>query len=359
VDYKNRIPRVCSRFKEHEIEAILVSQPENLFYLSGCEGLEGYLLITEKQKLLITDFRYIELAKKRSFDFDLVQIKGKMADWLPELIKDNNIRNLGFEGSHLTVSAFGQISDIIKKSEPEIRLLPVNGLIESLRAVKDADEIKRISKAVNITDLTFKYVEEILRPGLTEKDLSWKIERFMRENGSQPIPFELIVAAGPNSALPHAKSSDYEIKAGEPIVIDIGSKFESYGSDLTRTFIIGKPDEKFKNIYQTVQLAQVTAISQIKSGISGKEADSFARNIINLASYGEAFGHSLGHGIGLVTHESPNLGPNSTDTLMEGMVFTVEPGIYISGWGGIRIEDDVVIENGKAKSLSSAPKFIF
>jgi Xaa-Pro aminopeptidase len=356
---KNRINRLREKLAEKEIDAILVSQPENLFYLSGCEGLEGYLLITEQKEILITDFRYVEQAQKQSPDYAIFEIKGKMADWLPELLNSLNIKALGYESSHLTVSAFEQISEIFNKTKPESRLVPLNGIIESLRSVKDSEEIERISRAVKITDSVYEYLETVLRPGVTEIALAWEIEKFMRDNGSQPVPFDLIVAAGPNSAMPHAKPTEYKIKPGDPVVIDIGSKYQYYGSDLTRTMPAGRPDDKFKNIYSIVLDAQQTAISQIKAGMTGNEADSIARNIIARAGYGESFGHSLGHGIGLVTHENPRLGQNSPDILTDGMVFTVEPGIYLSGWGGIRIEDDILIENGIARVLSSSRKIYF
>jgi Xaa-Pro aminopeptidase len=356
---KKRIQLLRGKFAKNKIEAILVSQPENLFYLSGCEGLEGYLLITEGQTILVTDFRYIEQAQRQSPDFEIYQIKGKMTDWLPALFSNLNIKRLGFESSHLTLSVFKQIAGILKKVESKPRLRPVNGLIESLRAVKDAEEVGRIIEAIKITDSVYAYVEDILQPGMTEIELAWKIEKFMREHGSQTVPFELIVAAGANSALPHARPSGYVIQKGEPVVIDIGSKYRFYGSDLTRTFFTGKPDETFRKIYTTVLQAQQTAISNIKAGMSGSEADSIARDIISKAGHGEAFGHSLGHGIGLVTHENPRLGQNSPDILEEGMVFTLEPGIYLSGWGGIRIEDDIIIEKGRTRVLSSAPKMRF
>jgi Xaa-Pro aminopeptidase len=359
LNIKNRIKSLRRKFAENKIEAILVSQPENLYYLSGCEGLEGYLLITEDRNILITDFRYIEQSQRQSPDYEIFQIKGKMADWLTGLFGSVRLNRLGFESSHLTVSALKQISSLIKKVESNPRLLPVNGLIESLRAVKDSEEIKRISSAIKITDAVLEYIPEILQPGITEKELAWNIERFMREHGSQPVPFELIAAAGPNSAMPHAKPSDYVIKKNEPVVIDIGSKSRFYGSDLTRTFFTGAPDETFRKTYDIVLTAQNAAISRIKAGMTGAEADSIARDVISQAGYGETFGHSLGHGIGLVTHENPRLGQNSQDILKEGMVFTIEPGIYLSGWGGIRIEDDIVVENGKARVLSSAPKIIF
>jgi Xaa-Pro aminopeptidase len=339
---------------EKQIDALLVSQPENLFYLSGCEGLEGYLLISGKRILMLTDFRYVEQAERQSPECEIFRISGKMAEWLPGLFADSEIRRLGFESNHLPVSSFNQIAEILKPTGVE--LIAQNNLIEGIRTVKDKSEVEKIMRAARITDAVYDHVEAVLRPGLTELGLAWEIEKFMRDNGSQPVPFELIVAAGPNSALPHAKPGNYVIKPNEPIVIDIGSKVEYYGSDLTRTVYIGKPDETFKKVYNTVLEAQQTAIAGIKPGMTGAEADAVARQVIARAGYGDAFGHSLGHGIGLVTHEKPTVGPNSTDILSEGMVFTVEPGIYISGWGGVRIEDDVVIENGKLRVISSGRK---
>jgi len=178
----------------------------------------------------------------------------------------------------------------------------------------------------------------------------------MRENGSQSLPFDIIVASGPNSALPHAKPSPRAIQSGEPIIIDIGARVDGYGSDLSRTICPGIPDNTFNKIYDIVLGAQLTAIAMIKEGMTGEEADSLARVVIAEAGYSEAFGHSLGHGIGLVPHELPHLGPNSSGNLLDGMVFTIEPGIYLPGWGGVRIEDVVIIENGKLRVVSKAKK---
>ncbi|MFC1941270.1 M24 family metallopeptidase, partial [Chloroflexota bacterium] len=179
---------------------------------------------------------------------------------------------------------------------------------------------------------------------------------FMRENGSQTIPFDAIVASGPNSALPHAKPSQRQIESREPVLMDIGARIEGYSSDISRTICLGTPDDTFKKVYDTVLGAQLAAIAIIKEGMSGEEADSMARTVIEEAGYGEAFGHSLGHGVGLAPHEKPRLGPKSTELLTSGMVFTVEPGIYLTGWGGVRIEDLVVMEDSKVRALSRAKK---
>ena len=353
---QDRINRLRRQFSEHKIDAFLISQPENLYYLSGCEGLEGYLLITEDQAVIVTDFRYVEQAQRQSPEYAIFRISGKMAEWLPTLLKDRHLKSLGFESGFATVAFFEQLNSNLKNLPHGPSLVPINGVVENLRAIKDAEEIGAIEKAAHLTDAVLAHIEKILAPGLTERQVAWEIEKYLREHGSQSVPFELIVAAGPNSALPHARPSDRPIKAGEPILVDIGARYNFYISDLTRTFCIGRPDDTFRKVYDIVLKAQMTAIENIQPGMTGAEADSLARRVISEAGYADSFGHGLGHGIGLITHENPRVSLNSTDILTEGMVFTIEPGIYISGWGGVRIEDDIVIENGKIRVVSSARK---
>jgi Xaa-Pro aminopeptidase len=351
-----RLQKLRRKLSESNLDALLISQPDNIFYLSDCEGLEGYLLVTQDTFVVVTDFRYIEQVERQSPNCRICRITGKMEDWLPDLLAGLPLQRLGFESSHLSFAAYQQISEIMQRARPDLELVPAKGLVEALRMVKDRDEIDLIVKAARIADAAFAHIEKVIRAGMTEKELAWELERFLRENGSQTVPFEIIVASGANAALPHARPSDYQIREGEPVVIDFGAKYNGYGSDLTRTLCAGQPDTTFKRVYDIVLNAQQAAISGIRSGMTGQEADAIAREVIRNAGYGDAFGHSLGHGIGLVTHEGPRLGPNSSDVLADGMVFTVEPGIYLSGWGGIRIEDDVVLENGTIRVISSARK---
>jgi Xaa-Pro aminopeptidase len=357
MNIQNRLQKLRQQLALKKVEALLVSQPDNLFYLSGCEGLEGFLLITPGENILVTDFRYIEQAQRQSPDYRIFRIEGKMAAWLPNLIKDLGLHSLGFESQHLNYFSYQQIVKILETAEPKLETVPLDSLVESLRQVKEAEEIERMSEAARIADAAILHAEKVLHSGMTELELAWQIEKFMRENGSQPVPFELIVAAGPNSALPHAKPSGYRIEAGEPIVIDIGAKSRWYGSDITRTLYFGKPTDTFKKVYSTVLHAQQRAIAGIQAGMTGKQADLLARQVITEAGYGDSFGHSLGHGLGLVTHEKPGVGPGSDDLLTEGMVFSIEPGIYLSGWGGVRIEDDALIDNGKIRLITAAPKY--
>jgi len=356
LEVTNRLKKLRSKFAAKEIDGIFVSQPENRYYLSGFDGSAGYLLITPENTVLATDFRYIEQVKEQAPDYQVFQITSNISDWFPRLVSELNLSRLGFETEHVTFALYRQLSDILNKTQSRLQLVPVDGLVESLRAIKEPEEIELITKAVEITDRAFEYIKDMIRYRMTEKDVAWEIEKFMRENGSQSIAFDVIVASGPNSALPHAKPSQRQINFGEPIVMDIGARFGGYCSDLTRTICLGKSNDTFNKIYDTVLGAQLAALAIIKGDMSGSEADSLARTVIEEAGYGEAFGHSLGHGVGLVPHEQPRLGPNSTEVLTSGMVFSVEPGIYLPGWGGVRIEDLVVMEDGKIRVLSKASK---
>jgi Xaa-Pro aminopeptidase len=351
-----RVPKLRRLFGAGKIDGIFITQAENRRYLSGFHGTAGYLFITPKKAVLATDFRYIEQAGSEAPDFKILRIGGNMAEWLPGLLSDSAIHRLGFESSDVTHSFHRQLQDVLKKKGVSVKLVPVNGLVESLRAVKDDGEIELIKKASAITDKSFNNVSRRIKAGMTESQVAWEMEKNMRENGSQALPFDIIVGSGPNSALPHAKPSDRVIRDGEPVVIDMGAKVGGYASDLSRTLCAGQPDAQFKKVYNTVLEAQMTAISKIKAGMTGHEADNIAREIIVKAGYGEAFGHSLGHGVGLAEHESPRLGPGSKDVLSNGMVFTVEPGIYLTGWGGVRIEDTVVMEKGKVIPITGATK---
>jgi len=354
----DRLPKLRRGLTERGVDALLISQPENRYYLSGFSGSAGFLLITPQDAVLATDSRYTEQARTQATDYKLFQIAGDTADWLPELVAGLNIRRLGFEAGYITFATYQQFSDILSKAQPRLNLIPVDGLVESLRAIKEPGEIELITRAVELTDKLFEYIAGTIHPGVTEREVAWEIERFLREGGSEAMPFDIIVASGPNSALPHAQPSSRAIGASEPIVIDVGARYESYTSDMSRTICIGSRDDTFNRVYDTVLRAQEEAIARIEEGMTGDQADSLSRRVIEQAGYGDAFGHSLGHGIGLATHEQPRLGPRSSDRLSEGAVFTIEPGIYLAGWGGVRLEDDVVMENGKVRVISKAGRTI-
>jgi Xaa-Pro aminopeptidase len=352
----NRINRLRRKLAEQELDGLFVSQPENRYYLSGFDGSTGYLLITEDDVILATDFRYIEQVKRQSPDYRIFRIAGEVKTWLQELASSLRGRKLGIESRHMTLAMYRQMNDIMDKMEPAIKLVPTEEVVESLRAVKEAEEIELMNRAVRIGDEAFQHIEGIIHAGMTEREVAWEIEKFMKEKGSQALPFDIIVASGPNSALPHAKPSERAIKEGEPVLFDFGARVDGYCSDLSRTICLGSPDDTFKKVYDIVLGAQLAAIAMIKTGMTGEQADSLARTIIAEAGHVEAFGHALGHGVGLAAHEAPRLGPGSAEVLENGMVFSVEPGVYLPGWGGVRTEDLVTLENGELKVLSKARK---
>jgi len=352
----NRLQKLRQHLAVQGLDALLVSQSQNRRYLSGFTGSTGWLLISATVSAIAVDFRYVEQVGTESPDFEVLHIKGDLPHWLPSLVADFGIKKLGFEANHITVAIYQQLCNAMSQGQHQLQLIPTAGIVESLRATKEPAEIKSIIEAAALADAAVNYARTIVQPGMGEREIAWELEEFVREKGSEAIPFDFIVASGPNSAMPHARPTKRIVAKGEPILLDIGARVEGYCSDLSRTLCIGDEDKTFSKIYNIVLGAQLTALATITAGISGEQADKLGRSIIEQANYGEAFGHGLGHGIGLETHESPRLGHGSTDVLAEAMVFSVEPGVYIPGWGGVRIEDTVVVENGKIRSLTQADK---
>ena len=345
--------------QENELDAILISTPENRRYLSGFSGSAGYLLISQAEAILCTDFRYVEQAGKQAPLFRVERIGGSGGlDWFPKLAGELKARRIGFEAQNLTVAAHKALSDAIQASDNGSRpeLLATSALVDMIRAVKDQDELALMTRAVEIADQALEEVVAQVRPGMTETEIAWRLEKSMREKGAESISFDTIVGVGPNGALPHHHPDDTVVVSGQPIVIDMGAKYQGYCSDMTRTIVVGEPDETFHKVYDTVLSAQLKAEEEVRAGMSGGDIDAISRKVIEDAGYGDNFGHSLGHGIGLAVHEYPRVGPNAEGALEEGMVFTIEPGIYLSGWGGVRIEDMVVLENGRARVLTKAHK---
>jgi len=349
-----RLQKLRTILSEKNIQALLISQPENRYYLSNFSGSAGYLLIMQDKQLLSTDFRYVEQVKRQSPAYSLFEIKGEMTKWFPEFIDGLGLKELFFEAEDVIFDKYTKLKEILALLGVEFK--PSSGIVETIRAVKEPGEIALIERAVAVSDTAIEHIRKAARPGMTELQIAWEIEKFMREHGSQAMPFEVIVAAGKNAALPHHRPSEYIIREGEPIIIDIGARCEGYVSDLTRTICLGKEDKQFCLIYDIVLKAQLAAEEQIHSGMSGAEADAIARGIIEGAGYGDKFGHGLGHGLGLVIHEKPHVGITSKEVLADGMVFTVEPGIYLSNWGGVRIEDTVTLKHGKLCVLSTSRK---
>ena len=351
-----RLQKLRTSIADKILDALLLYQPENLRYISGFTGSSGWLLISGQNAILATDFRYVEQAKEESPDFEIIQTKQDLRDWLPGLVSDWGWHKLGFEANFISYASHHKLNEAIKTKQINLELVPTIGIVEQLRSIKEPEELGFITKAVGLADAAFEQAKAIIRPGITEKEAAWEIEKLLRQEGSEGIPFEIIVASGPNSALPHAKPTEKIINPGEPVLIDMGARISGYCSDFSRTLFLGKADKTLQKIYDIVLKAQTTAIERVKSGMNASQADQLARSVVEKAGYGDAFGHGLGHGVGLAVHEFPTLGPSSSDSLADGMVFTIEPGIYLAGQGGVRIEDMVVLENGKARVPTKAKR---
>ena len=355
-----KLQKLREKLDEEELDGILITSPENRRYMSGFTGSAGWLLVSRDEATLATDFRYVEQAGNQAPDFNIHRTQRGLG-WFPEWTAEHGVKRIGFESQDVTVSVHGAFLKAVEEAEnsnnPE--LVPTSGIVEKLRIFKDANELALLSEAIRIADEAIDEVGPRIEPGITEEGVAWELEKAMRERGAEMISFDTIVGAGANGALPHHRADETVIKPNDAIVIDMGAKYQGYCSDLTRTFFVGEPDEKFREIYNIVLQAQLEAEAQVTAGMTGKECDAIARDIITDAGHGDEFGHSLGHGVGLAVHEYPHVGPTAEeDVLEDGMVFTIEPGIYIPGWGGVRIEDIVVMENGKARVISKAHKLL-
>jgi Xaa-Pro aminopeptidase len=347
-----RVERLQKAIKAQELDALLVTKPENMRYLSGFTGGEGALLITPDKAMLLTDFRYYDQVAEEAPDIELVKVEAKVSLALKQTLKQLQIKTLGFESTHVSFASYQEW----KKATRGTKWISTQGVVENMRMVKDNHELELLRKAVAIADQACDYIRSYIRPGMSERQVVWELESHMRTHGAEGVSFGFIVAAGPNGAKPHAVPQDRPIQEGEPIVMDMGARFEGYCSDLTRTICIGEPDEKLQEIYNIVLQAQLAAEEGARAGMTGQEVDALAREVITARGYKEQFGHGLGHGVGLAVHEGPRLNPLSEEVLQPSMVCTIEPGIYISGWGGVRIEDIVVVHENKAEVLSQARK---
>lgn len=351
-----RLERLRQHLLEKSLDGILITQPENCRYLSGFTGSGGYagmLLITQDVNLLATDFIHFEQAKQEAPEFDIVILRPSSRRFA-EILSNHVGKNVGFESNAVTFAEASRLAEAAEAAR--VQTVATEGVVESLRAIKEPTEIASIQEAALLADSAVRYLTDTLKPGLTESQAAWKLEKFLREKGSEHMPFQIIVASGPNAALPHAKPTDRTLSEGEPIICDLGARFQGYASDLSRTFYLGPPDEVFIKIYDLVLAAQTRAMHEMKTGMTGAEVDELARSVIEDDGYGESFGHGLGHGVGLAVHEEPRLGQGSTDRIVDNMVFTVEPAIYVPGWGGVRIEDTVMVDGGKVRPLTMAPK---
>ncbi len=347
-----RVEAIRRILAEHELDGLMVTKQQNWQYLSGFTGTNAVIIVTKDDNYLITDFRYLEQASKEARGFHILKPFALFEDAVVEHVIKLGLKKLGFESDNLTYRTYS----MYKEKLPGVELIPLQQVVETIRRVKDRKEIKALRKAAGITDAAFNHILDFIKPGARESDLACEIEFFMRKNGAQKSAFDIITASGPRAALPHGVATDKKLALGELVILDFGAVHAGYHADMTRTVVLGQPDRQQKEIYELVLEAQERAMKAIQPGIKCSAVDLIARDLITVRGYGPNFGHSLGHGVGLEIHEKPGFSPKEDTVLEPGMVLTVEPGIYLSGWGGVRIEDLVLITAHGCELLSRSPK---
>ena len=345
----HRIERVRTKLSEMNLDGALFFKPENRFYLSGFTGSTGYVLITKDRAIFITDFRYDNQAKEQCKGYD-VEIIG-FDRTLYDVINEQKIHQLGFEDDFMS---YEQYADF--KEKQGAQLVRMNRMIEKIRLFKDDEEIEEIQKAQDIADKVFSELLDFIKPGKTEREVHHYMLERMRAHGASGESFDAIIASGVRGALPHGVASDKVIEKGELLTLDFGCIYNMYCSDMTRTIAVDEISDKQREIYEVVLEAQKRALAAIKPGVRTADIDAIARDYITEKGYGENFGHGLGHGVGLEVHEAPRLSPKSDEVLEEGMVITDEPGIYIEGFGGVRIEDIILVTEDSHRVLSKSTK---
>ncbi|AEF17205.1 MULTISPECIES: M24 family metallopeptidase [Thermoanaerobacterium] len=348
---KNRLNEAKNLLVEKGLDGFLIFKPVNVTYLTGFTGDDSVAIVGLNESYFITDSRYTEQASYEIKGFKIVEHKSDIFEAIRDCISNMGIDKLGFEGNYITFEQYNKLKDIL-----QVELKPENGFVESLREIKDETEIENIKKAQYITDETFKYFLSFIKPGMREKDVALEMEYYMKKLGAEEKSFDFIVASGKRSSMPHGKASDKIIEYGDFVTFDYGCKVNGYCSDMTRTVVIGKANDKQREIYNVVLEAQINAINNLKAGMIEKDGDYLARKVIIDKGYGDYFGHSLGHGVGLEIHENPFMGPKKTNLLKAGMVVTVEPGIYIPNFSGVRIEDMVLLKEDGVIDLTNSPK---
>jgi Xaa-Pro aminopeptidase len=351
VHHSSRLYLLQESLKRKHLDGLLVTEINNVRYLTGFSGTSGFALITGKEAFFVTDFRYREQSAREVKNWDIVIEKGKRIRIIHDLSKKNSISRLGFESS-VSYEFYEKLS------KTGLRLRAVKGLVEKFRERKDACEISSIREATSRAEAAFLEVKPYIKCGTRELSIALRLEERLKKRGCRRIPFDIIVASGPNSAMPHARPAERKLTKGDLVVIDWGGEADGYFSDMTRTLLLkgGAESGKKKKIYQTVLTANRKAIACVRPGLESRKIDEAARSAIQKAGYGEFFGHGTGHGAGLQVHESPRITWSVSEIIRENMVFTIEPGIYIPGLGGVRIEDMVVVGKRKANVLTSLPK---
>lgn len=350
----NRVAKLQQLLKQRNMEALLISYRPNSYYVSGFTGSSGVIIVTQTKNIVVTDFRYVTQAREQSPDFILEeQETSQIYEEVAKVCHRHKISSLFFESEHLTFSQYEILRSALKES---VSLKPAANIVELIRSQKEEKELTYIKESIRIAESSFQQLLTEIVPGMTEKQIALRLEWLMRERGASGVSFDMIVASGARSALPHGVASDKPIATGELVTFDFGCFYKGYASDITRTIAIGSCSLQQRQIYEIVHTANKKAIEGIVVGRKASNVDEIARDIITKAGYGNDFGHSTGHGIGLDIHEYPRVGNASEDTLLPGMVITIEPGIYLQNQFGVRIEDDILITENRYEVLTSLPK---
>ncbi len=357
-NHSNRIDRLRSKLSGSAFDAILINGVENCRYLSGFANSDAnvaFLVITQNQLVLITDYRYSQQANKECPLFEIIERDRQnvtLGQQINQVLNDIQVKKMAFERDHL---GFGMAEDIISEIT-ETQTQGVSGWIEGLRMIRDESEIACSKAAAKISDAAFEQFASFLKPGMTERDASLELEYQMQKMGSEGLSFATIFLAGSRTSLPHGMPSEKTLDPGELVTLDFGAVVQGYRSDMTRAFVVGEPDKKQLAVYETVKQAQQVGVDSVRAGIPGSDPHVKTKKILDASPYAEFQGEGLGHGVGLSLHEQPFLGENCRITLEEKMVITIEPGIYIPGWGGVRIEDDVLVTKEGCEVLTHATR---
>ncbi len=347
---QNRLSRLKQLMKKEGLDSLLVTRREDVRYLTGFTGSAGSLLVAAGRPCLITDFRYQLQSRKETEGVEIVIQKKDLFASLHEVAGRLGIDTIGFDESSIT------IEELKKLKKPGLRPLGQRDLVRQLRLHKDRIELKHIRTAIRRAEESFRELRPSIKPGAVERELALKLEYLMREKGARKAAFDIIVASGGNGAMPHASVTSRRIRKGDLVTIDFGAEANGYFCDITRTLCVGRPTAKQREVHELVQRAQAAAMKSIRPGVSCKSVDGAAREIIEGAGHREHFGHGTGHGIGLMVHEGPSVSTLSKDSVERDMVFTIEPGVYIPGWGGVRIEDMVLVTESGVNVLTTLPR---
>lgn len=347
-----RIARLLNKMAAENLPAMYVSNPKNVRYLCGFTGEDSSLLLTENAVFFITDRRYVDQAREELDDpIQIVRWNQSLLAETAEIIRKHHIEEVGFDGAHLSYSD-GELF----KSLVQVKTRIADGWVEEFRAVKDEDEIHKTIEAVKIVDQTFMHILNFIRPGLSEKQAATEMEHFMKQLGSEKTSFETIVSSGIRSVYPHGEASEKVIELGDMVILDFGATFQGYASDITRTVAVGEPHPRLAEIYDLVLEAELAGVNAIRHGMKSKELDALIRNPFVRENMNDHFNHGAGHGIGLDIHEAPYISYRSEHEFVENTIMTVEPGLYLPGIGGVRIEDDVLVGKEKSRVLTRSPK---